>query len=479
MQPIKNIFPLLLLTTVFLSMVSCSKYLDVQPEDKFLENQVYGSQTSIRNVINGIYLNLAKPAVYGRELTATTLDVLAQYYNCGATAHPFYTTAGYKYTDAAAMSHTTGIWNNAYTAILNINLFIHNLDSTNHVLSAEEKNLLLGEAYGLRAFVAFDLLRLFGPVYATDSTKTAIPYPVTPDSKIEALLPANTVITNVLADLSIAATLLEKDPVRTTGIKAPDATSDKFFSLRNRRMNYYAVKTLLARVLLYRRDNAGATAVATAVINEATPWFPWSPSALSAPGIVNPDRIFSSEVIFGLENADMYTTQTSSFAASLTSSLLAPLPQRLTAIYEDYNNDYRYRINFDVDRTSTRTEKTFFKYADIQNKNLLYRKLQPLMRLTELYYIAIEGEPDDSKATGLLNTVRFNRGLPSVTISGDKRAQLTKEYQKEFWGEGQLFYYYKRINLPAISSGASANATIAMTPEKYVVPLPLSETTFR
>lgn len=479
MQPIKRIFPLLLLTILFLSMVSCSKYLDVQPEDKFLENQVYGSQTSIRNVINGIYLNLAKPAVYGRELTATTLDVLAQYYNCAATSHPFYTTFGYKYTDATAMSHTTAIWNNAYTAILNINLFIHNVDSTNNVLSAEEKNLLLGEAYGLRAFVAFDLLRLFGPVYATDSTKTSIPYPVTPESKIEALLPANTVITNVLADLSTAATLLEKDPVRTAGIKAPDTMADKFFSLRNRRMNYYAVKTLQARVLLYRRDNTGAAATATAVINEATPWFPWSPSSLSAPGIVNPDRIFSSEVIFGLENADMYATQTSWFAASLNTSLLAPLPQRLTAIYEDYNNDYRYRINFDVDRTSVRTDKTFFKYADIQNKNLLYRKLQPLVRLTELYYIAIEGETDDSRASTLLNTVRYNRGLPPVTINGDKRNQLTKEYQKEFWGEGQLFYYYKRINLPAINSGSSANATIAMTPAKYVVPLPLSETTFR
>lgn len=479
MHLIKRIFPFLLLTNFFFLLVSCSKYLDVQPEDKFLDKQVYSNQASIRNVINGIYLNLAKPAVYGCDLSATTLDVLAQYYNCAASTHPFYTTATYKYTDAAVMSHTTGIWNNAYTAILNINLFIHNLDSSNHVLSAAEKDLLLGEAYGLRAMVAFDLLRLFGPVYATDSTRISIPYPLVPESKIAALLPANTVITNVLADLTTAGKLLEKDPVRTTGIKTPDANSDKFFSLRNRRMNYYAVKTLLARVLLYRRDNAGAGEVATAIINEATPWFPWSLATLSVPGTPNPDRIFSSEVIFGLENADMYTNQISWFAASLTTSLLEPLPQRLEAIYENYNNDYRYRIDFDVDRTASRTEKTFFKYADIQNKSLFYRKLQPVMRLTELYYIAIETQTDDNKATALLNKVRFNRGLPDVTINGDKRDLLTKEYQKEFWGEGQLFYYYKRLNLQAISSGASATATIAMTPEKYVVPLPLSETTFR
>ncbi|WP_161596712.1 RagB/SusD family nutrient uptake outer membrane protein [Chitinophaga vietnamensis] len=468
------------LLVITLSFFSCNKYLDVQPEDKFLENDVYDSRTSIRNVLNGIYLNLAKPAAYGENFTCTTLDVMAQYYDCSSSGHVFNTQANYKYADAAVMDRTTAMWNSSYTAILNLNLFIKHLGPDNKVLTDDEKQLMLGEAYGLRAFVAFDLLRLFGPVYATDSLKAAIPYPHDPESKIQALLPANTAMQNVLDDIATATKLLDKDPVRSKGVQAVSPGGDSYFSFRNRRMNYYAVQALQARALLYRGDVAGAKAAADKVIREASAWFPWSPSALSAPGIVNPDRIFSSEVIFGLENADMYNTQTRRFAASLTAdNILMPLAQRLNDIYERNSNDYRFRINFDVDRTSTRTDKTFFKYADIQNKNLMYRKLQPLIRIAELYYISAEGEPDDNNAARLLNTVRVNRGLPPLILNGDKQTQLGKEYQKECWGEGQLFFYFKRTQQMAISSGASANAVITMPPGNYVVPLPLSETSFR
>ncbi|HVI44128.1 MAG TPA: RagB/SusD family nutrient uptake outer membrane protein [Chitinophaga sp.] len=468
------------LLIIMLLLFACNKYLDVQPEDKFLENDVYGSRTSIRNALNGIYLNLAKPAAYGENYTCTALDVMAQYYNCSSSSHPFNTQAAYQYTDAAVMNRTTTMWNSSYAAVLNLNLFIKHLGPDNKVLPEDEKQLLLGEAYGLRAFVAFDLLRLFGPVYAVDSSKAAIPYPHDPESKIQVLLPANVVMQNVLDDLATAAKLLEHDPVRSNGVQATPLGGDSYFGFRNRRMNYYAVKALLARTLLYRGDLASAKAAADNVIKEASAWFPWSPSALSAPGITNPDRIFSSEVIFGLENADMYNTQANRFAASLfDDEILMPLPQRLNAIYEQYSNDYRFRINFDVDHTSTRTDKTFFKYADVGNKNLMYRKLQPLIRIAEMYYISAEGTPDDASATRLLNAVRFNRGLPLLTLNGDKQTQLGKEYQKEFWGEGQLFFYFKRTRQTAISSGASADATITMTPDMYVVPLPLSETAFR
>lgn len=469
---------ILVLVTAF-SLESCSKYLDVQPEDRFLDEQVYGNKTSVRNVLNGIYLNLAKPALYGRELSAASLDVMAQYYSITTTKNTYFNTISYQYADAAVRGRNSTIWGSAFTAILNINLFITNVEASENVLPQTEKDIVLGEAYALRALLAFDMLRLFGPIYAIDSSKTAIPYPTAPDSKAQSLLPASSVINNVIADLEKAGVLLEKDPIRSEGVKALDTGSDNFFRLRNRRMNYYAVKALTARVLLYRRDNNGAKFIATAVIEEASKWFPWSPTELSAAGIESPDRIFSSELFFGLENRDMYTNQTSFFAANLLENILMPLPQRLSETYDNFENDYRLRVNFAVDRSSTRTDKTFFKYADITDKSLLHRFLQPMIRLSELYYIAIEAETDELKAEALLNTVRRNRGLPPITIDGNKRALVTQEYKKEFWGEGQLFYYYKRLNLPTIPNGTSANAVIEMNAARYVVPLPLSETSFR
>ena len=82
----------------------------------------------------------------------------------------------------------------------------------------------------------------------------------------------------------------------------------------------------------------------------------------------------------------------------------------------------------------------------------------PMIRVTEMYYIAAEcatAALDSLKATDLLDSVRVHRNLPKYTLAALKRDSLNieirKEYQKEFLGEGQMFYFYKRKNLPFAS----------------------------
>jgi len=72
-----------------------------------------------------------------------------------------------------------------------------------------------------------------------------------------------------------------------------------------------------------------------------------------------------------------------------------------------------------------------------------------------MYYIAAEcanANADSLKATTLLDSVRAHRNLPVYTTPALKtdsvNTEIRKEYQKEFLGEGQMFYYYKRKNLP-------------------------------
>jgi hypothetical protein len=81
-----------------------------------------------------------------------------------------------------------------------------------------------------------------------------------------------------------------------------------------------------------------------------------------------------------------------------------------------------------------------------------------MIRVTEMYYIAAEcatASLDSLKATDLLDSVRVHRGLPKYTLPALKRDSLNieirKEYQKEFLSEGQMFYFYKRKNLPFAS----------------------------
>ena len=56
-----------------------------------------------------------------------------------------------------------------------------------------------------------------------------------------------------------------------------------------------------------------------------------------------------------------------------------------------------------------------------------------------------------------LEKVRTNRGLLSYPLSksmsaSELEAEIRKEYKKEFWGEGQLWYYYKRKSYMDFSS---------------------------
>lgn len=477
-----SVFPTRITTVIIAILVlSCNKYLDVKPEDKFLDAQVYGTEASVKNALNGIYLNMAKPALYGENLSTTTVDVLARYYNISSTAHKMYTIANYNYADDSTRKRMTDIWYNAYQAILNINAFIYNVSARNDVMAGWKKNLMLGEAYGLRAFISLDMLRLFGPVYARDSAVNAIPYPVLPATEISALLPAKTVMDSVMSDLDKAKQLLLADPIITNGVQLGNTIgSDPFFLLRNRRMNYYSVLALQARTLLYRGNKQAALQAALQVMEQAGKWFPWVSPELTTAGNANADRVFSSEVLFGVENYNMFSGRDAWFNATLpVTSLLIPHPQYLNNVYENYTNDYRFRSWWKVDNSANLIDRTFFKYADITDKTLLFRRLQPLLRMSEMYYIAAECAADDATATGYLNTMRLKRGLPDVLVSGNRQLLITREFQKEFWGEGQLFYYYKRTNSNTIPNGTSASGTINMTAAQYVVPLPAGEVDYR
>ena len=67
-----------------------------------------------------------------------------------------------------------------------------------------------------------------------------------------------------------------------------------------------------------------------------------------------------------------------------------------------------------------------------------------------MYYIAAECALTPKDGVEYLDQVRSHRGLISYALDrGMSREKLDeeiwKEYKKEFIGEGQLWYYYKRL----------------------------------
>lgn len=459
------------------SLSACKKYLNVQPEDKVLETQAFSSVKGINTVLNGLYVNLAHKDLYGESLTLSTVDILAQRYNVSS-LHASYNIASYNYTAKPASTAFDGIWTRAYSNILNANSFLENLEKYKGVLDANTDSLFRGEAIAMRAMLHLDILRLFGPRYNTlDSLTKSIPYYESSQSTINPLLPANQAMAKILADLKHAERLMQTDPIITGGVNTPKygAEVDFMTNSRNYRMNYYAVKALQARANMYRGDKVTALAAAKAVIDQAGK-FPWTTLQNALSEKTNPDRIFSSEMILGVQNTQLYASYDLIFDPAVSdNSILAPAAARLTAVFESNESDYRYNLNWQIPTTGIKNYRTFFKYADVVEKKMMFRYAVPLLKISEMYYIAAECAPTAADGINYLNIVRLNRGLGNLAVTVNINTELQKEYIKEFFGEGQLFYYYKRRNVTSVVSGTgSGNVTIAA-----VVPLPLSESQYR
>jgi hypothetical protein len=489
----KNIFKISFTIGILLFFSACDKFLEVQPEDKLTREQILASETAINSVLNGIYIDMASNSIYGANLSMTVLECLAQRYDLSSNVHRFYQYGQYNYADESVENTFNSIWYNLYRQVLEVNEFITliNMPAAN-LPDLRRKNTLLGESYALRAFYHFDLLRIFGPVYnSLDSTMLSIPYYEKGGGELMPLLPANEIMDKIVADLHRAEELLlQNDPIITDGMVTASTGSPvlDFHINRNYRMNYYAVKALQARVYLWREDKEAALAAAKVVINAQlnNNLFTWQPSNQLV-GVVSPNtpnRIYSGEVIFGIHNRNMYTNHNNYFTGALLgTNLLAPRPARLLGANGTYENENDHRYYYVWLQPAEKVFRTLYKYVrPVDFTRVTFEYFQPIIRITEMYYIAAECETDLNKRVEYLTTVRESRNLITPINIADLDTEVRNEYAREFYAEGQLFFYYKRnFNRDGstasrqIPNGNADNGNIIMTTANYVVPLPLAE----
>jgi hypothetical protein len=471
MRPIKFLL-IGLLPILFLG--SCKKYLNLRPVGKYIGPEVFSNENAINQALYGLYNNMATDSLYGAALSATTIEMLAQQWYSQSSVYG--EIAQYQYTNAQVQPAFENIWQTAYADILNANVVIQGIDEAiaGGVVNTTHGNQMKGEALAIRAMLHFDLLRTFGPVMSTNAGDPAIPYYTQPDGHIQPILTGTQTLDSVLADLTKAESLLSADPVITGGpnVAAYATSADFYAGSRNQRLNYYAVKALMARAYLWGGLNSAAHDSALAVINGASQWFPWRPVGN---GVNNPDHIFSTEILFGVYNKEMYTNYNILFLPSVPATAgLFQIKNTLAGTFENNEDDYRYLGTWQNGVSYT----YFYKYAPPADLTSNWQYVQPLIRKTEMYYIVAETDPDPAVGIAYMDTVRQNRGLqpldPTVVLS----TEIRKEYQKEFMGEGQLFYYYKRTNVASLSSPFAIYYPYTVTPA-YKVPLPLSETSLR
>jgi len=472
----KNIYIRIALLGIIL-LSSCGKWLDVQPEDKLTEKQIYGTPAGIAEAINGLYLKLGSNALYGQNLTLDKLDLFAHRYNAFATNSKYYSYVHHNYTDESVKASIEEIWKGLYTVVGNANQFMDNLKKQPPVLSESQQKQYMGEAMAIRSLAYFDLLRLFGPVYANNPTAAAIPYYETVSANVGSFLPANEVLGFILHDLDQAIIYLKND-----AIVQQNGTENH----NSYRLNLYAAMALKARVLLWSgtaEDKAQALTLAKNVIAVSAK-FPWVTNAAATGNAADADRIFSTEILFGTFNSKLYNLQNSLFSSAITdlNILATGANNYVDNVYEGNQGDYRFVYSWPLPSGGSVTFRTFIKYQDMANTALSRRYTISLIRLSEVYYIAAECETDPVRGLAYLNTVRQKRNIAlDLTNPALLRPELTKEYLKEFYGEGQLWYYYKRNRFTSIASPntVSGTGTYSIVPDKYVLPIPDSELSSR
>lgn len=467
---------------------ACSDFLDVQPKDKQTDKQLYATKGGFYAASNGTYNKLTSSSLYGKTLTYEMIDVLSKRY--APQTNNTYLTAldTWNYADTQVESRISATWSTAFNTIMNCNFVLDNIEKQDGILTEKEAKIMRGEMLAMRAFLHFDMLRLFGPMLEISDEDISIPYNESTTVQVLELLPAKTVLNEkILKDLEEAEALLKgNDPVITEGPLAfmPEDKDGLQLHYRQMRFNYYSVLALKARVYLYAKDKEKALAAAKVLLDDPTvhTHFPAvDPNKLLA-NSTTPDRLFSTESFMGMYVKTMKDIFTYNFDPDNSrTNLLKPRANFVTTqLFQGETADYRYQSQWQQSTSVGVSGEVLVKYKGIidENNKLFYGTFFPLIRLSELYLIAAESESDISDGAVWLNKFRATRGVPDKTIASEAELMtaLRLEYLKEFHGEGQIFYMYKRMNVNIVSAENGYNtSTYGTNAARFVVPVPASE----
>ena len=462
----KRIYILVAGLAGILSFASCDDWLDVSPNTDVPAKELFTTENGFKSALAGLYITMTEENTYGKNLRFGLVEQLAQMYDKlpdGTTDR----SSVYIYDrETSGAYNTKGVlantWQAQYHIIANVNNLLKWWELNGEVVLVDSvvRNMIRGEALAMRAFLHFDLLRGWGPVnYAGSDEARAMrcmPYRIVADHSKQPLLPARDIVTNIIDDLLEAKEYMGYE-------KSLDLSDDK--ENRHLRFNYHAVNALLARVYNYAGDKEKAAQYAQMVIDEC--------GLVLESGNDN-DPILSKELVCGLNMYELKDNLSDYFAVGekmntkyyLNISTLNALFESVGSESEDMrakgtafhrNNELQYAITL--------------KYID-NDKGII-----PLIRLPEMYYIACEAADDSGEAARYINTVRNKRGISkSKDVLCDtyeqRMAALNKEFRKEFYGEGQYFWFLKSHGV----TGTLAHCSdVTLVNENFVFPLPDAE----
>lgn len=447
-----------ILTIVLLS--SCTKILDQIPQDKITEANFYKTASDAESAATGMYvpaLSLAQqfPLAFdaGSDLATGLLINYSPFSQHGI---------------AVDNTIVAAYWQNNYTGIARCNDVLKNVaNMDNSIFTTGEQQRILGEAYFLRGYYYFNLLKAYGGVPLVTT-----PYASFSENFTMAKSPVNDVFNQIIADLKLAETSL---PLTWTS------------NIDTRgRATQGGAQALLAKVYLSNNDNSNAAAEALNVMNNTT--YTLVSGAAGYTNMFSPSVKNSTEAIFEIQYVTTATTNNGLFSFYIPSGVpagiqpgsyqVAPTTKIVNAFE---TGDIRKAVSVAFNNATPTPLPYVNKYTRLTSgvePNII------ALRLADVILIraeALNNLGQTPAATAALNTIRRRAfGLPLTTASirdYPSANDITNNYtltlaienerMKELCFEGHRFYDLVRTG--------RATAVLGITTNKTLWPIPLRE----
>ncbi len=468
-----------------LGMWSCDDFLTVRPKSDILESDLFATSVGVEDALYGVYAKLGQSALYGEDMTWGVVDLMAQYFllntNHGSDR---YAVAQFSHENTDARARYGAMWIQMYQTIGYTNNLIN-------ALSAKDENsmryysIYLGEALGVRAFLHFDLVRLFAPHVAREPEARGIPYVRQWTPLVTSFSTVAEVYASVIKDLK------ESERFLTKGMEKMDGGND-FTNTPLIHFNLYACQATLARGYWMREDMDSAAIYARKVI-ESEKFQLAQPTEIKE---LTAQIIAKKEGIWGIYNNQLTETYQKVFYGIFKTGLDGTLyPNALYTLFDDLypsgvDVGNEMRVGWIRKKTGDAEAKDYFMKLLLES-NMTASLLDygggiagiNMIRLPEMYLIMAEAllEKDPDLARDYFDTFIASRGLNKFKDRGKALTQddINRERKKEFFGEGQEFYNMKRQMREVYLTATSPYTLLTGTEELYTLLIPDSEFEYR
>lgn len=438
---------------------ACSgDYLETNP-DQYLEEDAVtetmkNDPSQVQAYVNGAYMNLYNGGDYGVShddfgLPAIKLatDLFCEDIAYNRDAH-FFRNDYQLDNRSGTYRRTKSTWNQLYSVIDNANTIITMLKPKENEEASAKAQIMLGEAYSLRAYCYFWLVNLWQQPYSVDKTAPGIPLKTEAEYRQERV-PVGDIYNQVLSDIETGYNYLK----------------GKGFHNGKIGLSEYAAAAIYSNILMYTGDYANAALYANAAIKGGT-----LNSEEDMLGGFN--SLSMPEVIWGYN----VTSETTGYYASLFSHIDSYMIgyggkvgyRKLVAsdLYNKIPNtdirkkwfgyDAQYNqlgVSYSYEETAGNTQYIQNKFRDVYMSGAgdPFTSAIIYFRTGEMYFVAAEAyylAGDETKAKEMLKTVMVTRD-PTYNFTGTGEAlynEICVQKRIDTWMEGNRYLDAKRRN---------------------------------